>query len=123
MIEDEYNENRLTRFWLCLSCYNDALASGKIKEVRAMAGKIPSHDLVVGKRNVGALWDSESKKGLKYHSGYLDVSAIKELVSDESVTKSRTVKNKDGSTREIKAMRVAMFKRTPREKKASGDSW
>lgn len=93
-----------------------------------MAGKRPVYRLVIGKRQVGTLWTAQSKDGkTNYHSGDIDVSALKEAVKEKG-TKSKKIRiSKDGQTEDHDTIRVAMFdaQRSGQQQSQSqsGGSW
>jgi len=74
-----------------------------------MAGKRPQYRLVIGKRNVGTLWNAESKNGMKYFSGYIDVSAMRSALRDATIKKRLVSVNKAGDKEEHDTCRIAMF--------------
>jgi uncharacterized protein (DUF736 family) len=89
-------------------------------------GKRPSFRLVLGKRTIGVLWTAESKTGLAYHSGELDVTALRAAVKEQTL-KSKSVRvNAEGKTEMHDVCRLAMFDAaTPKggASKKSGDDF
>lgn len=75
-------------------------------------GKRPVFRLVIGKRNIATLWTAESKGGLKYHSGTLDVTNLRAAIKEATLKKASVRVSKDGRAEEHDVCRVAMFDAT-----------
>jgi uncharacterized protein (DUF736 family) len=72
-------------------------------------GKRPVYRLVIGKRTIATMWEAESKGGLKYHSGTLDVTNLRAAIK-EATLKSQSVRvDKAGKTEMHDVTRCAMF--------------
>jgi uncharacterized protein (DUF736 family) len=77
-----------------------------------MPGKRPQYRLVIGKRTVGTLWTATSKGGLDYHSGDIDVTALRAAIKEATLKQKSVRVNKEGKTEEHDTCRVAMFDAT-----------
>jgi len=99
---------RLETFDVCVACF---MQFYKKIGGKNMAGKMPSHRLVIGKRTIGTLWAANSKAGLAYHSGDLDITALRQALKDEAdkVKKKQVRVSRDGATAEHETIRVALF--------------
>jgi len=74
-----------------------------------MAGKLPAFRLVIGKKTCGVLWSATSKAGTAYHSGTIDVTALREALKENPTKKQQVRINRAGDTAEHDVIRVAMF--------------
>ena len=77
-----------------------------------MPGKRPVYRIVIGKRTIGTLWTAQSKGGLDYHSGTLDVTNLRAAIKEATLKKSSVRVSKDGRTEEHDVCRFAMFDAT-----------
>lgn len=74
-----------------------------------MAGKIPSYRLVIGKSNVGVLWEAVSKSGKKYFSGNIDVTALRQAIREKGTKSAQVSVDRTGKKEVHDVIRVAMF--------------
>lgn len=74
-----------------------------------MAGKMPSYRLVIGKSNVGVLWETQSKSGKKYFSGNIDVTALRNAIREKGTKQQQVVVDRLGTRDTHEVIRVAMF--------------
>ena len=76
--------------------------------------KFPESRIVFGKVQGGAIWAAQSKNGLAYGSGQLDLTALKKAIADGSI-----VVKKNATGNEV--VRFAVFKATRKlDKSATG---
>jgi hypothetical protein len=103
-------DGALDNLYFCVGCGYTRHAQIEQTKVKNMAEKkLPSYRLVIGKKNVGTLWTAKSKGGMDYHSGELDVTALREALK-EGETKVKDVRvSRDGATAKHEVIRVAMF--------------
>jgi uncharacterized protein (DUF736 family) len=76
------------------------------------AGKRPKYRLVLGKRTCGTLWEAESKGGLHYFSGDIDLTALRAAVKEGTVKQKPIRVNKDGKMEDHDTIRCALFDAT-----------
>ena len=89
---------------------SDAGRGIETEEAKTMAEKkLPSYRVVLGKATVGTLWASVAKSGTKYHSGFLDLTALRGAVAGEKKTNKQVRVSRDGGTEEHETVRIAMF--------------
>lgn len=74
-----------------------------------MAGKMPSYRLVIGKKNVGVLWEAVSKSGMNYFSGDIDITALRSAVREKGTKSKQVSVDKSGNKESHDVIRVAMF--------------
>ena len=75
-------------------------------------GKRPVFRIVIGKRNIATLWTAQSKGGLNYHSGTLDVTNLRAAIREATLKKASVRVDKSGRTEEHDVCRLAMFDAT-----------
>lgn len=82
-------------------------------------GERPAYRMVVGKSNIAVLWHAVSKgKGMKYLSGNLDVTNLREALKTEKTKIVKDFKTKE----DHETIRVAMFDASKDKAKSNGNS-